>query len=136
MDILDKIGNYTKGSSLSEEKADKEMQMKIMAFLAKNPSPPDADIHAFSDKEKIDTHKFEAYIYDILGSVLGAGRAKEKGFEEKDADSKELAMGIKVESEHTTNPLIAKRIALDHLAEIKDYYTRLKKMEGDAGIKD
>jgi hypothetical protein len=43
-------------------------------------------------------------------------------------------MGIKVEMEHTTDPLIAKRISLDHLSEIPDYYTRLAKMEKEAGI--
>ena len=44
-------------------------------------------------------------------------------------------MGMDVEMEHTTDKETAKRIALDHLAEIDDYYTRLKKMEEDAGIK-
>lgn len=133
MSVSEKIGDYLQ---IKEDKGSEAMQQKIMDFLKGNPSPPDADIHAFSDKEKINTHKFEAYIYDILGSILGAGRAKEKGFEEKDADSNELKMGIKVEMEHTTNPLIAKRIALDHLAEVKDYYTRLAKMEKEAGVED
>ena len=44
-------------------------------------------------------------------------------------DSNELAMGIDVEKEHTDSPEIAKEISKDHLAEIPDYYTRLKKME-------
>jgi len=43
-------------------------------------------------------------------------------------------MGIEVEKEHTNNDNIAKKITLDHLSEIKDYYTRLKKMESDAGV--
>ena len=73
---------------------------------------------------------------DFVEDFLNKGRAKEKVFTEKDADPKELAIGIKVEMEHTSNKEIAKRISLDHLAEIKDYYTRLKKMEGDAGITD
>lgn len=42
---------------------------------------------------------------------------------------KQLAMGIKVESEHTSDPKIAREIALDHLAEKPDYYTRLKAVE-------
>jgi len=49
-----------------------------------------------------------------------------------DADPKELEMGRKVEMEHTINPNFAKRIALDHLAEIPDYYTRLIAMENEA----
>jgi len=54
-----------------------------------------------------------------------------KKITEKDVDKKELEMGIKVEMEHTKNKAIAKRIALDHLAELPDYYSRLKKMEGE-----
>lgn len=44
---------------------------------------------------------------------------------------KELNMGIKVELEHTKNKETAKEIAMDHLSEIPDYYTRLSKMEKD-----
>ena len=64
------------------------------------------------------------------------GRAEEKGITENDVDPKELAIGIDVEKEHSDSEELAKEIALDHLAEIPDYYTRLKKMEADAGIKD
>ena len=45
---------------------------------------------------------------------------------------KQLKVGISTEKEHTSNPKIAKKIALDHLDEIPDYYTRLKKMEKNA----
>ena len=47
-------------------------------------------------------------------------------------DPEQLAMGIEIEFEHTNDQEIAKQIALDHLAEIPDYYTRLKKMEDEA----
>jgi hypothetical protein len=49
---------------------------------------------------------------------------------------KQLAMGIKIEMEHTADKEIAREIAMDHLAEIPDYYTRLKNMETKAGIED
>lgn len=65
-----------------------------------------------------------------------AGRAQEMGVTEATVDPAQLAAGIEVEKEHTTDPEIAKRIALDHLAEISDYYTRLKKMEDDAKAKE
>lgn len=58
-----------------------------------------------------------------------AGFANKSGFTVEDADPKELSMGIKVEMEHTTDRAMSQRIALDHLAEIPDYYTRLAKME-------
>lgn len=44
----------------------------------------------------------------------------------------QLTKGIKIESEHTKDKNIAKEIALDHLSEIPDYYTRLEKMEKTA----
>jgi len=45
---------------------------------------------------------------------------------------KQLDMGEPIEHEHTKNHELAKEIALQHLDEIPDYYTRLKKMEADA----
>lgn len=51
---------------------------------------------------------------------------------DSDFDTKELNMGIEIEGEHTDDKEEAKKIAKDHLVEFSDYYTRLKKMEGDA----
>jgi hypothetical protein len=45
---------------------------------------------------------------------------------------KQLQMGEPIEHEHTKNRELAREIALQHLDEIPDYYTRLKKMESDA----
>jgi hypothetical protein len=45
---------------------------------------------------------------------------------------KQLEMGVKIEHEHTKNKELATFIALQHLDEIPDYYTRLKKMESSA----
>lgn len=41
----------------------------------------------------------------------------------------QLALGIKVEKEHTSNDAVAIEIALDHLNERPDYYTQLSKIE-------
>jgi len=49
-----------------------------------------------------------------------------------DFDPRQLVMGIKVEFEHTSDIVKAAKIAMDHLAEIGDYYTRLKGMEAEA----
>lgn len=40
---------------------------------------------------------------------------------------KQLEIGIQVEKEHTDDEDKARRIALDHLDEKPDYYTKLKK---------
>ena len=45
---------------------------------------------------------------------------------------KQLEIGITIEHEHTKDKDLATDIALQHLDEIPDYYTRLKKMEADA----
>lgn len=47
----------------------------------------------------------------------------------EDFDPKQLAMGIKVELEHTNDPKLAREIAMDHLKEDPRYYTKLKKIE-------
>ena len=44
----------------------------------------------------------------------------------------QLEMGIPIEHEHTRDKVLATDIALQHLNEIPDYYTRLKKMESSA----
>ena len=43
--------------------------------------------------------------------------------------SSQLAKGIKVEQEHTNDLDLAREIALDHLNEFPDYYSRLEKAE-------
>lgn len=45
---------------------------------------------------------------------------------------KQLDIGEPIEHEHTKDHELAKEIALQHLDEIPDYYTRLKKMEASA----
>jgi hypothetical protein len=110
-----------------------QVQEEIIKFFVSHPNPPDDDVHALADKLQLNPHEFESKIYALLGSFLGYGRSKDfKG----SYDPEELKMGIEVEKEHTNNAIIAERIAKDHLAEIPNYYTRLKKMEGSAGIKD
>lgn len=47
-------------------------------------------------------------------------------------DRRQLELGTREELEHTDNVEIAKQIALDHLHEIPDYYTRLRAMERQA----
>ena len=74
----------------------------------------------------------ELSTFNFGTEFVNAGRSYEKKITEKDVDAEQLEMGINVEMEHTVNKDIAKKICLDHLSEIKDYYTRLKKMEDKA----
>lgn len=45
---------------------------------------------------------------------------------------RELKLGVDIEFEHTNSKKVAKEIAMDHLVEFPDYYTRLVKMEKKA----
>lgn len=56
--------------------------------------------------------------------VLSGGKGDKTPL--KGIDRKELAMGIKTESEHTNDRKLAKEIAIDHLTEDPHYYTKLK----------
>jgi hypothetical protein len=107
----------------------------LIEFFSTNPDPSDESFHKLAEDNGIEPDKLEAEAYKIATefvSFLGNGKAREQGFSEEDADPEQLKMGVEVEKEHTTNEDTAKRIALDHLAEIPDYYTRLKKMEDEA----
>ena len=54
--------------------------------------------------------------------------AKKHGVSVKDIE-KEIEIGKKIEMEHTNSKEESVRIAMDHLVEFPDYYTRLVKME-------
>lgn len=47
-------------------------------------------------------------------------------------DPKEIEMGTRIEHEHTKDDALARKIAMDHLGEDPQYYTKLKK----AGLKE
>ena len=60
---------------------------------------------------------------DILPGGIG------DKYKVSDFPKKEMAKGVKTESEHTTNPAIAADISKDHLVEDPKYYTKLEKVE-------
>lgn len=80
------------------------------------------------------------------GDMISGGLADEK--EPSDFDKEQLAIGLKVELEHSDNPMVALEIAMDHLTEDPEYYTRkddpeasaqygaAKDAEGDDEVKD
>ena len=120
-----------------KEADEEEMDLKqeVINFIIENPNPPDSEFHDFADELDVETDELEAIAYSLLTDFWANGRYQEKG-QDMEFDEDELAMGIEIEHEHTSSDTVAERIAKDHLTEIPDYYTRLKKMEADAGIKD
>jgi uncharacterized protein DUF5661 len=61
------------------------------------------------------------------GDRLRGGRADALSPEQ--FDPFELARGMLHEREHTSDPVVAREIAMDHLAEDPSYYSRLEAME-------
>jgi len=103
----------------------------VTKFFTENPNPDDSDFRAFADKMKISPHELEEVAYELLTGLLkGVGKHKEVPVTKFDPE--QIKMGLEVEKEHTDSPAIAQQIVKDHLAEIPDYYTRLKKMEDEA----
>ena len=62
-------------------------------------------------------------IQEVAVLLNGKGKNLSAG----DVDKRQLLIGIAVEKEHSTNKSIAMRIALDHLSEDPEYYTKLVK---------
>lgn len=79
--------------------------------------------------EKNMKNTFTDYLEKVCTMKANEGRSKDFDGE---YNPKELALGIEIELEHTSDREIAERIAKDHLAEFADYYTRLTKMEDEA----
>lgn len=55
------------------------------------------------------------------GDMLAGGLADDK--KPQDFDKEQLALGLKVEMEHASDPMIALEIAMDHLSEDNAYYS-------------
>lgn len=127
--------NFKQYLKEAKQKTPKEAIVELFTTKSK---VEDSDIHALADKMGIDKHEFENIIYGILTSFFNKGKYNKNG--KKNIDDKELKLGIKVEMEHTDDPIIAERIAKDHLTEIPGtgnndgYYSLLERME--AGVYD
>jgi len=76
-------------------------------------------------EEVVDTEK---------NDIIDGGLADDEHISE--FNSQQIMIGMGIEMEHTDDPKVALEIAMDHLTEIPDYYTRLDKMEKEAGVEE
>ncbi len=106
-----------------------KIREKLIEFFTKNKYPKDDEVHKLAEDLGIPPDELETEIYALLTDFFAMGKFNENS---KTVDPEQLKMGIKVEMEHTFEPLIAERIAKDHLVEISNYYTKLKKMESES----
>lgn len=89
-------------------------------------------VSVYDSKEKrtvastIDRDMKESEILDV--PTMTVDQIAKKHGVSIDKIEAQLKMGIEVEKEHTKDEKTAREIALDHLSEKPDYYTKLKKM--------
>lgn len=86
------------------------------------------------DKKEVVSHDpvlvraLKAVLTEKIGAELVSGGKADRKPDSK-YSPKQMAIGKKVEREHTSSPAMAKEIAKDHLEEFGNYYTELQKME-------
>jgi hypothetical protein len=105
-------------------------QAKYMfSFFKKYPDPDPEAVKIFLKKTGFTEAQFYHLCLILLSSFASHGKYNSSKKKIKDFDYDQLMKGIKVEYEHTNCQIMARRIAMDHLSELPDYYDRLEKME-------
>lgn len=119
---------YEKEAEEAEEKEEEEPKdidwdKAIVEFFTGKKFVDDDDyIHPWAEKLGVHASVLESKIYEFIRSFLAEGESK--GFKGT-YDPVELALGVKVEmADHTTNVVIATKIAKDHLSTDPKYYTK------------
>jgi hypothetical protein len=116
-------------------KLSEDVLSEIIDFFISTPSAGYQELSKFVKSKNIDYYDMDHALTVLAGSFVGfvyGGLFMKSKTGLGDIDAEQLSMGISVEKEHTDNELIARKIALDHLVEIPDYYTRLSEMESAA----
>lgn len=83
------------------------------------------ELEAFSKEHEIPLEDLYKEIFKIFNQFLY------RRYQDIKVDPKELSKGIEHEKEHTKDDEIAKIIVLDHLKQIKNYYTLLNTFDKD-----
>jgi len=131
-DYFEQLRSHLRRYNLVEQEDPHTVEI-IKNYFTSHQNLNDKEVHAFADKIGMPPDRVETIAYGLLTNLLQVGKHKDVPDEQFDAE--QLNMGIEIEKEHTDDPALAKEIAKDHLAEIPDYYTRLKKMESEAKSK-
>jgi|WetSurMetagenome_2_1015567.scaffolds.fasta_scaffold811764_2 hypothetical protein len=103
------------------------VQKLIVAMFIKQPAVNANTVKEIADRGGLTVDMINNEIYEMLGSLLNGGKFAANP--NMPIDDRQLQMGIAVEAEHTDNYFLRKKISLDHLSEMSDYYTKLKEME-------
>jgi hypothetical protein len=101
---------------------------KAGEYLKLNPSPSEEKERDFAREIGVSHDTLKALFAEVQkGEQMQGGRAD--GKTPDDFPPEALAQGTHHELEHTADRALAMEIAMDHLAEDPDYYTKLKQIE-------
>jgi hypothetical protein len=117
----------------SIDRNDVAIDKTMLKFFQTYHDPDQNTINNFLKKENLSLTQFLCLCFKLLNSFASHGRFNESGKNINDFDINQLLKGVKVEKEHTNCKIMARRIAMDHLAECQDYYDRLELMEKECG---
>lgn len=140
IDYSDKGGAVSYKKTLRELRNDKRsspLQLKefvsLIQYLERNFSRVNTDMvlewasDMGYDRVFIKDLLFQLALYAV--DLITKGESNEKENKNLEYDKQQLEVGRKVEMEHTTYDFLARKIARDHLAEGKNYYELLERME-------
>lgn len=116
-----------KASTIARSLKKDDVLDEILTVFNENNGVTGKGIAAYCTKFKMDDKDTLDALADILSSLLYRSDDVRNG----DYDTNELKDGIKDEREHTKIKKIQEIIAKDHLHDVPDYYTEMKK----AGIR-
>ena len=96
----------------------------IMDFFA-DPSPvTDSNFHAFCEQNGFDVHQAEAVAYKLAQKYIECIRGgKGYNFDLNTVDPQQIEIGMKIEAEHSADPIMQKKVLADHLSENPEYYS-------------
>jgi len=135
-----KLNADTMGDAIKYQQDMKENKKKVESQEATGASSAGAySAPLFTKEESKEGKKLKGGLADTSNLFdLAAKHVEDKSVKKQSPEriakmlmhlTQQLVKGIKVEMEHTEDVEIAKEIAMDHLAEDPNYYTKLKKIE-------
>jgi len=117
-------------SILKESDINDDIRDAVLRLFKAKGKPTRNDLNDLARTLDVSSDDLNAVIIDLL-DAFSSKVGRHLDTKDTEVDAAELKRGIEVEHEHTDSDYIARLIALDHLAELPDYYTRLDKMEAE-----
>lgn len=121
--------SFSSGGGGKDSLDSAEDAMKKLVDFISEPGADNSKWEEFIKDADVENKVAVQMLISLANSFFSAGKSKSEEAASVSYDEEQLEQGTKVELEHTTNAIIAEKIAKDHIAEIPDYYTRLEYME-------